>query len=335
VSRRAWTVHNVNLCHRNSDQLGGDRGDHIYTAARRRGNPDRPCPSPRRAQVRSTAGTRGAERIGHEADQGRTRRAGRPFRRPARRPSPARPTRSEAGRRMIPARPALASAAHPAFLDFGVGRRANLSGQVVVELDAYPGRRRPGTSRGAIIAPGEDVNRTSVRAGFRRSRRRPDRTRSGARRRPHMIRPHGRRVPWAMPGDWSGLWAHVGHKPEQVSGPPMTPGMARGMEALSVLSALVRTRARVAGKPIAGWLSVQIARDGDRPVWARIESFLAALAAVVAEQLPFLAWWLPRRDDSPGGRRHRAALLRSTTTPTRGPSRRPTAGHRFAGCVTS
>lgn len=233
---------------------------------------------------------------------------------------------------MILARPALASAVHPCLIDFGPGRSGTLSGQVVVDVDAYPGRRRPPTSRGAHIAPGGEVNRVSVRAGFRRSCNRhihrPIRKRI-------LIRSHGRRVPWATPGDWKSPWAHIGHEPEHVSGPPPDPRTTRDMDAMMVHSALARTRLRIAGKPSGGWTSELDRAVTVRPVWARLESLLAALAAVVAERLPFLAWWLPRRDDSPGGRRHRAALLRSTTTPTRGPSRRPTAGHRSAGCATS
>lgn len=237
---------------------------------------------------------------------------------------------------MILARPALASAVHPCLIDFGPGRSATLSGQVIVERDAYPGRRRPPSSRGGHIPPGGEVNRASVRAGFRRSRTRHlhwSGTRIAHRRRRILIRSHGRRVPWATPGDWSGPWAHIGHEP--TGGDPIDPRTARSMDAMMVHSALTRTRLRRAGKPAGGWTSELDRAVTERPLWARIESLLAALAAVVAERLPFLAWWLPRRDDSPGGRRHRAALLRSTTTPTRGPSRRPTAGHRSAGCATS
>jgi hypothetical protein len=218
---------------------------------------------------------------------------------------------------MIPARPALANAVHPAYVNHGTGRRANLSGQVNVEVEAFPGRRPPRKARGGLIQGGAVVNRAGIRAAFR----------SAAHRSPRHVplRSHGRPVPWAPAdaGAYRDPWAMVGeHKTGDLDA-----RTAGRFGVLAVLSALARTRAGIRGlnakrSGFGIWFSEITRRAEIRPLWAPLERLLTALAAVVAAGLPFLAWWLPRRDDTPGGRHSRAALLRFASAPTRGPDRR-------------
>jgi hypothetical protein len=213
---------------------------------------------------------------------------------------------------MIPARPELADAVHPAFVQFGDGRRANLSGQVVVELAAYPGRQKPRADRDAILSAGSPINRARVRAEFRAAAR----ARLGRRR--VLVRSHGRRVPWAAPWLSRCPWAWIGA--ERGS---MDQRTARSFDTISINAALNRMRARRRGVNPHGWDSEVTVRLGVRPSWAPIESVLIALAAVVALCSPFVAWLrLGGRADSLEDHQGSAALLRSTTTPTRGPDRR-------------
>jgi hypothetical protein len=187
--------------------------------------------------------------------------------------------------------------------DFGPGRRVLGSGQLYI--DTYPGRgRRPSTS--VTIGPGGEVNRASVRTAFRQSR---------PRRRPiRLPRSHGRTVPWATRGDRG--WEMVGRGPA-------------GTDAVMVHSALARMRARRAGLAPTGWLDEISRREAER---STLTAALTKASAEVARRLAFITEALEklisRRDHSPDGQR---AALCSTFTPTRGPSRRPTAGHRPVG----